>query len=48
MWLQISFLWGQFFLCREYIVGMGARAGWALLRDVVIGSMKFSDFLDSS
>ena len=43
---------GYFFLCRVYIVGMGASAveGWggALLCDIVISNMKFLDFLDLS
>ena len=39
-----------FFLSRVYIVCMGARAGGggSLLRGVVIGNMKFLDFLDLS
>ena len=46
--IKIYFSWGYLFLCRVYIVGMGARAVRALLRGVVIGNMKILDFLDLS
>ena len=49
MWLQFPISWGYFFLCRVYIVGMGAPGGvGALLRGVGINNMKVLDFLGIS
>ena len=47
MWLQISFSWGNYFLCCVYIAGVGGLGQGALLHGVVIDNMKL-DFLDLS